>query len=238
MGFISELKRRNVFRVGVAYLMLGWVVVEVTATVSPALNFPEWMLAAVTWFGIIGFPFALFFAWAFELTPEGLKRDSEVDHSQSITQTTGKKLDRAIIIVLGLALAYFAFDKLVLSESRIESALEKGRIEGMVESYGDQSIAVLPFVDMSAAADQEYMSDGIAEELLNLLAKVPELRVISRSSAFSKSWPPNKPVVLLNSLDPIALHWPVIEFAPVPGLPILPVIKAKLIIDCATRTPS
>jgi len=123
------------------------------------------------------------------LTPEGIKKEKDIDRSHSITPTTGKKLDRVIMVVLALALGYFAFDKFVLSESReaaiAETARHEGRSEALVKSYGEHSIAVLPFVDMSPQGDQEYFSDGISEELLNLLAKIPELRVISRSSAFS-----------------------------------------------------
>jgi TolB-like protein/Tfp pilus assembly protein PilF len=137
----------------------------------------------------IGIIPALILAWVFEITPGGLKRESEVDRSQSLTLRTGKMLDRVIMVVLALALGYFAFDKFVLSESRevtiAEEAHQAGRTEALVGSYGEKSIAVLPFVDMSSNNDQEYMSDGIAEELLNLLARIPELRVISRSSAFS-----------------------------------------------------
>ncbi len=185
MSFFKELKRRNVIRVAVAYLAVSWLLIQIADTLLPIYGFGDAAVRIVVAILLVGFIPTVVFSWVFELTPEGLKRDSEVDRSQSITQTTGKKLDRAIIIVLGLALAYFAFDKLVLSESRIESAREEGRTKGLVESYGDKSIAVLPFVDMSAAANQEYMSDGIAEELLNLLAKVQGLRVISRTSAFS-----------------------------------------------------
>ena len=138
---------------------------------------------------VIGLLPVLIFAWAFEITPDGLKRENEVDRSQSITPQTGKKLDRVIMGVLALALGYFAVDKFVLAPQREQAATEAGRAEGrtesLVKSYGDKSIAVLPFVNMSADKDQEYFSDGISEELLNLLAKIPKLRVISRSSAFS-----------------------------------------------------
>jgi len=144
-----------------------------------------------------GLPFAVFFAWAFELTPEGLKREHEVDRSQSITPQTGKKLDRLIIAVLVLALGYFAWDKFILSAGRetaaIESAVEQATSraltrqapEGEAVTQSDKSIAVLPFVNMSDDASNEFFSDGISEELLNLLAKIPELRVTSRSSAFA-----------------------------------------------------
>jgi len=189
MALLSELKRRNVFRVGTAYLVTAWLVVQVVETVFPVYGLSQNAIRYVFTALAIGLVPALIFAWAFELTPEGLKRDRDVDRSQSVSLQTGKSLDRAIMIVLALALGYFAFDKFVLSESRevaiAESARQEGRTDALVGSYGNHSIAVLPFVDMSPSKDQEYMSDGIAEELLNLLAKIPELRVISRSSAFA-----------------------------------------------------
>ena len=189
MSFFVELKRRNVLRVGAAYIVTGWLIVQVVETVLPAYGYGDAAIRLVVALFAIGLVPALIFAWAFELTPEGLKKEKDVDRSHSIAPATGKKLDRVIMAVLALALGYFAFDKFVLSESReaaiAESARHEGRSEALVESYGDHSIAVLPFVDMSPKSDQEYFSDGISEELLNLLAKIPELRVISRSSAFS-----------------------------------------------------
>jgi TolB-like protein/Tfp pilus assembly protein PilF len=185
MSLIIELQRRNVIRVAIAYLAGAWLLIQIADTLLPIYGFVDSAIRIVVGMLVIGFIPAVILAWVFELTPEGLKRESEIDRSRSITRAADKKLDRVIIVVLALALVYFTFDKLVLSESRIESARLKGRAEALVESYGDKSIAVLPFADMSAAGDQEYMSDGIAEELLNLLSKVPELRVISRSSAFS-----------------------------------------------------
>ena len=189
MSLFDELRRRNVLRVAAAYVVAAWLIVQVIETVFPAFGFGDAAVRiAVIIFGIGLIP-VLIFAWAFELTPEGLKKESEIDRSRSITPQTGKKLDRMIMVVLAVALGFFAFDKFVLSESResdiAEQARQEGRTEALVLSYGDNSIAVLPFVDMSPQGDQEYFSDGIAEELLNLLAKIPELRVISRSSAFS-----------------------------------------------------
>jgi hypothetical protein len=102
MGLIAELKRRNVFRVGVAYVLLAWVVIQVTDTVGPAINLPDWTLAVVTWFGVIGFPFALFFAWAFELTPDGIKRERDVDRAESVTRSTGRKIDFVIIGLMSM----------------------------------------------------------------------------------------------------------------------------------------
>jgi len=189
MALLSELKRRNVLRVGTAYLVTAWLVIQIVETVFPVYGMSQDAIRYVISALAIGLVPALIFAWAFELTPEGLKRDKDVDRSRSASLQTGKTLDRAIMIVLALALGYFAFDKFVLSESRevtiAESARQEGRTDALVGLYGDHSIAVLPFVDMSPGSDQEYMSDGIAEELLNLLAKIPELRVISRSSAFA-----------------------------------------------------
>ena len=189
MSLFTELKRRNVLRIAGLYLVGAWLSVQVAGTVLPMFDAPAWLPRTIVIALAIGFIPALIFAWAFELTPEGLKREKDVDRSEAGASHTGKALDRIIMVVLALALGYFAFDKFVLSPQReaeqMSSARKEGRSEALVESFGDKSIAVLPFVDMSSNKDQEYMSDGIAEELLNLLAKIPELRVISRSSAFS-----------------------------------------------------
>ena len=176
-------------RVGAAYLAVAWLLIQVAQTVLPAFGFGATAVRIVIVVLVIGLLPVLVFAWAFEITSEGLKRESEVDRSQSITPQTGRKLDRVIMGVLALALGYFAIDKFVLAPQREQAATEaaraEGRTESLVKSYGDKSIAVLPFVNMSSDKDQEYFSDGISEELLNLLAKIPKLRVISRSSAFS-----------------------------------------------------
>ena len=189
MSFFAELRRRNVLRVAAAYVVAAWLVIQVVETIFPAFGFSDGAIRIVIIILGIGLVPVLIIAWAFEITPEGLKLDRDVDRSQSHASQKGKSLDRIIMVVLALALAYFAFDKFVLSESReasiAETAHQEGRTEALVESYGDKSIAVLSFVDMSPDGDQEYFSDGIAEELLNRLTKIPELRVISRSSAFS-----------------------------------------------------
>jgi TolB-like protein/Flp pilus assembly protein TadD len=189
MSLLGELRRRSVLRVGAAYIVTAWLIIQVAETVLPVYGFPDAAIRFVISALAVGLVPALVLAWVFEWTPDGLRRESSVDHSAPINLQAGKNLDRIIMVLLALALGYFAFDKFVLSESReariAETAREAGRAAATVEAYGDRSIAVLPFVDMSAERDQEYMSDGIAEELLNLLAKIPELRVISRSSAFS-----------------------------------------------------
>jgi adenylate cyclase len=196
MTLFAELKRRNVFRVGAAYVVAAWLLIQVAETIFPLFGYGDTPARIVVVVLAIGFIPAVIFAWAFELTPEGLKKESEIDRSQSVPAQTGKKLDRVIMVVLAVGLTYFAFDKFVLDPQReaakaervagqVEEARQAGRSEALIESYGDQSIAVLPFVNMSSDAEQEYFSDGISEELLNLLARIPELRVISRSSAFS-----------------------------------------------------
>jgi TolB-like protein/Tfp pilus assembly protein PilF len=194
MSFFAELKKRNVIRVGAAYLVGAWLVIQIVETILPSFGFGSTPVRLVTIAFAVGFIPTLVIAWVFELTPEGLRRDRDVGRDQA-TQS-GKTLDRMIMAGLALALAYFAMDKFVLTPQRdaeiqaqrdaeIEAARIAGRSMALVESYSDKSIAVLAFQDMSEHKDQEYLSYGIAEELLNVLAKIPELRVISRSSAFS-----------------------------------------------------
>ncbi len=192
MSLFNELKRRNVFKMGIAYVIVAWLVAQVLQLVFESFGTPGWAIKTVLVLLATGLPFVLFFSWAFELTPDGIKRDHEVDRSQSITPQTGNKLDRMIMVVMALALAYFAYDKFVLSEGRdaalIETAMQTASEQAANEETlmdSDKSIAVLPFVNMSADPDQEFFSDGISEELLNVLAKVNGLRVTSRTSAFA-----------------------------------------------------
>ena len=179
---------------GVAYIVVAWLVAQVLQLVFESFGTPDWVMKTVLVLLAMGLPLALFFTWAFEMTPEGLKREHEVDRSQSITSQTGKKLNLTIFTVMALALAYFAFDKFVISERQnavsTESVAETTHIAasqvvtGAVTTEPENSIAVLPFINMSSDEEQEYFSDGLSEELLNLLAKIPELKVASRSSSF------------------------------------------------------
>jgi len=175
MSFIDELKRRNVIRVALAYIIVAWLIAQVTELAFDSFGTPDWAIKTVLFLLVIGFPLALLFAWAFELTPDGLKREKDVSRSESITPKTGRKLDYSIFAVLVLALAYFAADKFLLDPSQ--------DVEAMQTTAG-KSIAVLPFVNMSSDPEQEYFSDGIAEELLNVLSKIPGLRVSARTSSF------------------------------------------------------
>lgn len=189
MTLVSELKRRNVHRATAAYVALSWLLIQIAETVLPAFGFSGGAVRAVIIALMIGFVPAMVLAWAFELTPEGVKREQDLDHRSALAQRTNRLLDRLIMLLLALALAYFALDKFVFDPARDtareEVVARQARSEALVESYGENSIVVLPFVNMSGDPDNEYFADGISEELLNLLANVPELRVISRSSAFA-----------------------------------------------------
>jgi TolB-like protein len=180
-GLYEELKRRNVFRVALAYAIVAWLVLQIGDTLAPALLLPEWANTLVAFFLILGFPIALFFAWAFELTPEGLRKETEVNSSESISQLTNRRLDFIIIGVLVVALGYFAVDKYVL----VEPAVGKITDQLLRADSPRNSIAVLPFVNVSDDPGNEHFSDGLSEEILNLLARIPDLKVIGRTSSFA-----------------------------------------------------
>lgn len=170
MSLLSELKRRNIFKVAAAYVALGWLVVQITDVVVPALNLPETINSIVVYIGIIGFPFALFLAWAYELTPDGVKRTKDVDEEESIRGSTGQKINYITISLLSLAVIFLLADRNWENSSNVEFS---------------GSIAVLPFVNMSEDENNEYFSDGLSEEILNVLVKLPNLRVAARTSSFA-----------------------------------------------------
>jgi len=174
-GLIRELRRRNVFKVAVAYLALAWVVIQVTALAVPALNLPKSLNGVVFYLGLIGFPFALLFAWAFELTPDGVRRTGRPEPDEVANGTRGRGLNYVIIGLLAIGLVWFAVDKYVGWNVGLPSGLESR----------EATIAVLPFVDMSESGENQYLGDGIAEEVLNALVGVGGLKVASRTSAFS-----------------------------------------------------
>jgi TolB-like protein len=181
MTFLQELKRRNVFRVAVAYVLLGWAVLQGADFLLDLSGAPDWVIRVFAIAGLVGFPFALFFAWAFELTPEGIKRESEVDRSASLAPHTGRKLNGMIIGLLVFIIVLMAVERLFFADRTGDPQPQ----QAAVLQTAPQSVAVLPFVNMSADADNEYFSDGVAEEILNVLARIPELKVSARTSAFS-----------------------------------------------------
>src|SRR6187401_919881 len=174
-GFVSELRLRNVFRAAALYIGAVWALTQGIAQLTPVVGAPDW---AARWFlvaAVIGFPFWIAFAWYYEFTPHGLKRETEIEPHESITHNTGRKLDFAIIGVLAVAVVLLLTDRFVLHHGVNDDS----------STVSAQSIAVLPFVNMSTDKEQEYFADGISEELLNLLAKIPQLQVTARTSSFS-----------------------------------------------------
>lgn len=189
MSILAELKRRNVLRAAAAYLAVAWLVVQVAETVFPALGLDVGALRVLLVVLAIGFVPAIVLAWAFGLTPEGLRRERDIEPGGSFAQRTNRLIDRGILVLLALGITYFAVDKFLLAPAReserIEQARELGRAEAFVKAHEDASIVVLPFANLSSDPEQAYFADGMAEEMLNLLARIPGLRVISRTSAFS-----------------------------------------------------
>ena len=196
MSLYEELKRRNVFRVAAAYIIVGWLVMQIGEVMAPALNLPDWVISALAFFLILGLPLALVLAWAFELTPDGIRREKDVEHESPVTSGRRRLLDVTMLVLLAVAIVFMARGWLsndpapeVAEPSVNDTAQQQPPEDGQVAS-----IAVLPFLDMSPDKDQEYFSDGIAEELLNLLVRVDGLKVASRTSSFAyKSDTPNIP---------------------------------------------
>ena len=176
----EELKRRNVFRVGVANLVTAWLLLQMADVVLGNIGTPEWVFKAILLVLALGFPVALLFAWAFEMTPEGIQKEADVDRSQSITQVTLKKLEYFTIGALSLVVVFFVAREYVFPHG--DHAHEEAAAAAGSEPV---SIAVLPFEDFSENADQGYFSRGISEEILNLLAKTHGLRVAARTSSFA-----------------------------------------------------
>ena len=171
-SFWGELKRRNVVRVAIAYAIVSWLLLQIADVVLDNIEAPTWVFQAILLLLVIGFPVAIIFAWAFELTPEGIKKEKDVDRSESITHITGRKLDFAIIGVLAITVVYFVAEQFFWADDRA------------TESQINASIAVLPFVPLSSGEDDGYFADGLTEEILNALTQIPELQVTARTSSF------------------------------------------------------
>jgi TolB-like protein len=169
-NLLAELKRRNVYKVSVAYAVVAWLLIQAASILFPTFDAPPWVKKVCIAVVILGCPIALLLAWAFELTPEGVKRTDEVPREQSIARSTGRKLDFTIIGVLVLAVTLLLFDRFRPNRSSPDAAT------------AEKSIAVLPFASLSEDKANAYFADGIQDEILTRLAKVAELKVISRTS--------------------------------------------------------
>ena len=189
MSFFEELKRRNVFRVGIAYAVSAWILLQVVDLVLENIEAPPLVMQVFMLALAVGFPIALIFAWAFEITPDGVKLEKDVDRSQSITHKTAQKMNRHIIIALSIAVIFLLVDRFIPgNDADSQPAVAKTeKIQDLAQApvETDKSIAVLPFVNMSSDPEQEYFADGISEEILNALAGVGELKVAGRTSSFA-----------------------------------------------------
>jgi TolB-like protein len=174
----DELKRRNVFRVAIAYLVATWLVLQVADLVLENIGAPDWVMQVFMLIFALGFPLAIIFSWAYELTPEGLKREKDVDRSRSVTRQTGRKLNQVTIGLLLVVVSLVVVERTILPRGDVPTPAGTADIT-------DKSIAVLAFEDLSEEGDQEYFADGLSEELLNVLAQVSDLQVAGRTSSFA-----------------------------------------------------
>lgn len=185
MSFFTELKRRNVFRVGIAYVVVAWLILQISDVILGNIDAPGWVFRVILLLLAIGFPLILLFAWAFELTPEGIKREKQVDRSETITSQTGQKLNRVITAALIIAVAYFAVDKFFLTRAPESNGVTtvQTTAERQAAKAARNSIAIMPFTNRSANNENaEFVALGIQDELLTLLSQLGELKVISRTS--------------------------------------------------------
>jgi adenylate cyclase len=194
VGFLAELKRRSVFKVGIAYAATAWLVIEIASVLLPTFKAPTWALQAFATLVILGFPIALVLAWAFELTPEGVRRTADVALDPSLAAPPGRRLDFIIIAVLVASVAILIADRMYSRSSSPETSNVAAGAAGepaATQAASDSgapaaltSIAVLPFVNLSSDPEQEYFSDGLTEELLSRLSRIPTLKVPARTSSF------------------------------------------------------
>ena len=188
MSLFTELKRRNVFKVGIAYLIASWVLLQLTDVLIDLLGLPDIAGKFVVLLIVIGFIPALIIAWAFELTPEGIKKEKDVDRSESTAPRTGRKLNYIIIGTLVVALGYSIYDgrfsRREVTEATPEPVTEEKQAVTAGPVTDDASIAVIPFLNLSSDEEQAYFSDGLADTILHMLAQIPDLRVAARTSSF------------------------------------------------------
>lgn len=178
MSFFAELKRRNVYRVGIAYVLTAWILLEFTSTFVPILNLPEWVTRLIFLLLLIGLVPTLIAAWALELTPEGIKLERDVDRSTPVTAQTGRKLNYFIIGMLALVIVGLVVERLFFAD------VGETQPVSVAVPEAQKSVAVLPFADFSPEQNQAWFADGLADEILNALARTPDIMVASRTSAF------------------------------------------------------
>ncbi len=190
MSFFTELRRRNIFKVAIAYSVAAWLILQLVDLVLDNINAPDWVMQVFMLAVAVGLPIAIIIAWAFEVTPEGVKLARNVDQKESITKHTGQQLNRGIIVILSVAIVFLLTERFrdeIFSASQPTAADTQTTADAEAEhSAADsvKSIAVLPFVDMSPDGDQAYFADGISEEILNVLVKTQSLKVAGRTSSF------------------------------------------------------
>jgi TolB-like protein len=193
MSFLGELKRRNVIRMALLYIVAAWVLLQIADVLFDPLGLPAWTFRMVLGLLLLGFPLALIFAWVFEMTPEGLKRERDIDRSASAVAHTGRKMNTVIVVLLIVAIAGLVIDRLIPESGQPPAAAtavtgpERAAADAGTReaAAADTSIAVLPFVNMSGDPDNEYFSDGLSEELLNTLVRLGGLKVTGRTSSFA-----------------------------------------------------
>src|SRR5256886_10259077 len=188
MSFFAELKRRNVYKVAIAYAVVSWLLIQAASIFFPAFDAPPWVMKIFIIVIIFGFPVALIFSWAFEITPEGIKLESEIEPNKSISRRTGRKIVAETIALAVVAAGLFVY-QLVRSKSDTSGSPTTATI-------ANKSIAVLPFDNLSRDPDNAYFAEGVQDEILTRLAKVADLKVISRTSTqHFKSAPDNLPQI-------------------------------------------
>jgi TolB-like protein len=183
MSFFEELKRRNVFRMAVLYVIATWLLLQVTDVLSSLLTLPGWAGSFVVMLLILGFPIMLMVSWVYEMTPEGLRREKDIDRSESVSNETGRKINTLTTVLLVLAIAVVALDRLLPETATVVDAPTTAPVDAAVaDPTPDRSIAVLPFANRSAREEDRFFVDGIHDDILTQLANIGSLTVISRTS--------------------------------------------------------
>jgi len=187
--YLRELQRRNVFRAVAAYVVVGWLLLQVSTSLEEALDLPAWFDAVVTALLLIGFPVVVVFSWVYELTPDGLQKTARVEPEASITDRTGRRLNYITVAGVVLLLLVVVADRVLLDRvEQVSSPEDAPAVSAVADtpaaSAPGRSIAVLPFVAMTSAQDDEFFADGLSEEILNVLANIDGLKVAGRTSSF------------------------------------------------------